>query len=206
MTIARAVLLLVGLNFTAAVAAAQDASSAAADDKEAVHNELRAMAKGLIDAVVAGDVEKQLSYATDDVVVTWQNGDVVHGHQGLKDLMRKNQGISARVFQGYTKRPEPTAKTILYGDDTGISYGTSVAKYNVLGKEIELENHWSATLVKQEDGWKIASYHVSANILDNPLMGGVKSLGYAVGGIGLVVGLALGWLVFRKRAPSTPTA
>ncbi|MGE5192470.1 MAG: YybH family protein [Deltaproteobacteria bacterium] len=203
--IRRAVFLLAGLCLAAAPAAAQDAGGAAADDEDAVHDELRAMAKGLIDAVVAGDVEKQLSYATEDVVVTWQNGDVVRGHQGLKDFMSRNQGIGARVFRGYAKRPEPAAKTILYGDDTGISYGTSVAKYNVLGKEFELENHWSATLVKQDDGWKIASYHVSGNILDNPLMGAVKSLGYLIGGVAFVVGLALGWLVFRKRAAAPPS-
>jgi ketosteroid isomerase-like protein len=175
-------------------------------DKEAVHNELRALAKGLVDAVVKGDVEKQLSYATKDVVVTWQNGEVVRGHQGVRDFMKKNQGTASKVFKGYKVTPTPADLTILYGDDTGISYGTSVALYNVLGKEIELENHWSATLVKEEGRWLIASYHVSANILDNPLLSGAKSLAYSLGGVAFVVGLALGWLVFRKRAAATASA
>jgi ketosteroid isomerase-like protein len=206
MKIARTSFLLLGFCLAAAPAAAQHESSAAINDKESIHDDLRALAKGLTDAVVKGDVEKQLGYATEDVVVTWQTGEVVRGHKAIKEFFHKNQGAASKVFQGYKVPPTPTDLTILYGDDTGISYGTSVARYNVLGKEIDLENHWSATLVKQEDGWKVASYHVSANILDNPLLGGVKSLGYSAAGIALVVGLALGWLVFRQRAPSTPGA
>jgi len=208
MKIARTAFLIAGFCLVAVTTKAEDetAATAAPADKEAVHNELRALAKSLTDAILKGDVEKQLGYATEDVVVTWQTGEVVRGHQGLKDFMSKNQGTASKVFQGYKVPPTPTDLTILYGNDTGISYGISVAKYNVLGKEIELENHWSATVVKQEDGWKVASYHVSANILDNPLLRGVKSLGYSVAGIALVVGLALGWLVFRKRAPSPPAA
>ncbi len=191
--------------FATASAMAQGEKSAAPADKGAVHNELRALAKGLTDAVLKGDVEKQLTYATKDVVVTWQNGDVVRGHQGLKDFVQKNQGAASKVFKGYKVPPTPTELTILYGDNTGISYGTSVAQYNVLGKEIELENHWSATVVKEDGRWLIASYHVSANILDNPLLSGAKTVGYAAAAIALVVGLALGWLVFRKRGPSTPS-
>jgi hypothetical protein len=160
----------------------------------------------LIDAVLKGDVEKQLTYATQDVVVTWQTGEVVRGHQAVKDFVHKNQGAASKVFKGYKVPPTPAELTILYGENTGISYGTSVAQYNVLGKEIELENHWSATLVKEDGRWLIASYHVSANVLDNPLLNGAKTLGYGMAGIAVLVGLALGWLVFRKRGPSTPSA
>ena len=160
--------------FATACAVAQQQDSAAPTDKEAVHNELRSLAKGLTDAVLKGDVEKQLTYATKDVVVTWQNGEVVRGHQGLKDFVHKNQGAASKVFQGLQGASHAHRSTILYGDNTGISYGTSVAQYNVLGKEFELENHWSATVVKEDGRWLIAGYHVSANILDNPLLSGAR--------------------------------
>ena len=106
------------------------------------------------------------------------------------------------MFQGYKEGelPNPTDLTILYGDDTGISYGTSVGKYNVLGQNIELKNHWTATLVKEDGAWKVASYHVSGNILDNPLLNMAKGYLYWAGGVALVVGLLLGFLIGRMSA------
>ena len=86
----------------------------------------------------------------------------------------------------------------------GISYGTSVGKYHVLGKQFELKNHWSATLVKENGRWVIASYHVSGNILDNPLLDVAKGYLYWVGGIALVVGLGPG--VARSQDDGHPRA
>ena len=173
-------------------------------EEDPAHNELRALRDGLTDAVLKGDVEKQLNYVSKDVVVTWQNGQVVRGHDGLKDFFKKNQGGTAKVFQGYKVPPTPEDLTVLYGGNTGISYGKSVGKYNVLGKEFELENHWSATLVKDAGGhWLIASYHVSGDILDNPLLNTAKNTLYLAGGVALLLGLAggiiLGRLVRRSR-------
>lgn len=167
------------------------------DKKEAdkIHDDLRALKTGLTEAVLKKDVEKQLSFASKDIVITWQNGQVVRGRDEIKKFLEK--GAESKMFQGYTKPPEPTDVTILYGDDTGISYGTSVAKYTVLGQNIELTNYWSAALVKEEGSWKIASYHVSGNILDNPLLNAAKQYLYWVGGGALVVGLLLGFLVGR---------
>src|SRR5436309_2176224 len=80
-------------------------------DDESIHNELRALHKGLTDAVLKGDVEKQLSYVSKDVVVTWQNGEVVRGHQGLKEFLNKNQATQNKVFQGYKVPPTATDLT-----------------------------------------------------------------------------------------------
>lgn len=171
-----------------------------APDQEAVHKELRALREGLTDAVLTKDVDKQLGYVSKDVVATWQNGEVARGHQGLKDFLSRDVG--GKAFQGYKTPPTPADMTILHGDDTGISYGTSVARYNVLGKDFELTNHWSATLVKEDGRWVIAGYHVSGNILDNPLLNTAKTSLYWVCGVALALGLILGALVtkFLTRA------
>jgi ketosteroid isomerase-like protein len=176
----------------------KDQKSPEKKESDKLHDELRDLKKGLTEAVLKKDVEKQLTFVTKDVVVTWQNGDVVKGHDGLKKFLDK--GAESKMFQGYSKEPEPTDLTILYGDDTGISYGTSVGKYTVLGQNIELKNYWTATLVKEEGNWKISSYHVSGNLLDNPLLNAAKQYLYWVGGGALVVGLLLGFLVGRMTA------
>jgi len=50
---------------------------AAAKGDEATHNELRAMREALTKAVLEGDVNAQLERVHDNIVVTWQNNQVV---------------------------------------------------------------------------------------------------------------------------------
>src|SRR5438105_15923474 len=108
-----------------APALAEDKPSAN-PETEKIHEELRTFRKELMEAVVKGDVDKQLQFVSKDVVVTWQYGEVVRGRDGLKEFWKKNQCGASKVFQGYKRPPEPAELTILYGDDTGVSYGTSV--------------------------------------------------------------------------------
>jgi hypothetical protein len=56
-----------------------------------------------------------------------------------------------------------------------------------------LRSRWTSTLVKQDAGWKVATFHVSTNMFDN----GVSNLqsrwaAIKAGGAALVVGLACG--------------
>jgi ketosteroid isomerase-like protein len=158
----------------------------------AVHEELRAIRLALTEALKKGDVEGQLAHVHDNVVATWQNGRVVRGHEGLKKFLAEMTEGNKKVFKGYKVPPEADELTILYGDDTGIVFGRSVPQYNYLGMEFDLENRWTATLVKDEGAWKIAAYHVSANVVDNPVLNTAKRSAYWAAGIALLVGLALG--------------
>jgi hypothetical protein len=58
--------------------------------------------------------------------------------------------------------------------------------------EFDLKNRWTATLVKEDGRWLIAGYHVSANVLDNPVLDAAKTAMYWTGGITLVIGFVLG--------------
>lgn len=171
----------------------------AKDKEDPAHEELRALRKSLTEAIVKGDAEAQLKHAHKDIVVTWQNGEVVRGVEALREFYKKNVS-QQKIFQGYKKEPEPQELTILHGGDSGISYGTSIAHYKILGMEFDLTNHWTVTVVKEGGEWKIASYHVSANILDNPVLNAAKNWLYWVGGIAVVVGLLVGFLIGRRRA------
>ena len=53
--------------------------------------------------------------------------------------------------------------------------------------------------MKENGRWLLASYHVSNNTLDNPLLNVAKRAVYWAGVVGLVVGLAFGLLVARRR-------
>jgi ketosteroid isomerase-like protein len=160
----------------------------------------------LTKAVLDGDVNAQLERVHDNVVVTWQNNQVVRGKDGLKKFLGEINNGPDRVFQGYKVPPTADDLSILYGGNAAIAFGGSTPHYKLHGMEFDLENRWTATLVKDGDTWKIAAYHVSGNILDNPVLDIAKRSLYWVGGAGVLVGLALGalvmWLLKRRRPQS----
>ena len=167
------------------------------------------MREALAKAVLEGDAEAQVAHVHENVVVTWQNNQVVRGidgPKGLKKFLQQMNGGKERVFQGYKVPPTADELTILYGGDTGIVFGTSTPHYKYLGMEFDLENRWTATLVKTDGKWKIAAYHVSGNILDNPVLSIAKRAVYWAGGICLLVGLVLGSVLtalWKRRAART---
>ena len=176
--------------------------SAAEDD----HEQLRILREALTEAVIKNDIATQLQYVHDDVVTTWQNHQITSGREGLKKFMDEMTTGGEIVFQGYTVPPSSDNLAIIHEGPTAIAVGKSVPHYKYLGKEFDLENRWTATLVKQDGRWKIAAYHVSANMTDNPILdAALGSIAWAVG-ISLFIGLLLGILGTKLLGRKRPSA
>ncbi len=168
-----------------------------AQAEDPAHGELRAMRGALLAAITSQDIDKVLPLLHPDIVVTWQNGEVNRGHAGVRAFFEK---MGRQAFGGYKVPPEPDELTILHGGDTGISFGRSVGQFNVLGSSWEFENRWTAALVKRDGQWKLASYHVSWNALDNPLLNAATRSLYPATLVALVAGLLLGVVGMRLFA------
>lgn len=164
--------------------------------EDPAHAELRTLRTQIIDAIVKGDIETVVQNVHPDVVVTWQNSEVCRGRQGLKDFFEKTGRES---FKGYKVPPTPDELTILHGGDTGISFGETVAGYKLLGKDYEIKSRWTATVVKVDGQWQLAAYHISMNVLDNPLLNTAKSALYTAAGAALVFGTVIGVFLGRRR-------
>jgi ketosteroid isomerase-like protein len=164
--------------------------------EDPAHDELRALRKEVLDSIVKGDFETTVKYVHPNVVVTWQNAEVVRGASGLREFFHR---AGKQAFKGYKEPPTPDELTILYGGDTGISFGRTVAQYNVFGKEYEFTSRWTATVVKENGRWLLAGYHVSVDALNNPLMNAARQGMYWAGGAAAVIGLVLGWLIGRRK-------
>lgn len=172
------------------------AASAGAAAEDPAHNELRLLRTQVIDAITKGDIDAVLTHVHPDVVVTWQNAEVCRGAAGLREFFER---MGRKTFRGYKVPPTPDDLTILHGGDTGVSFGRVVGQYTLLGKELEFTSRWTATLVKEKGRWLLASYHVSFNALDNPLLNAAeKSLVWVAAGTG-VFGLLIGVLLGRRR-------
>jgi uncharacterized protein (TIGR02246 family) len=175
-------------------------SSQAPPKDEAVHNELRALRDGLIDAMNKGDIERQLTYLHPNIVVTALNGEVSRGRDGVRAYFLKMTTGPNRIVESFHCEVTVDELTILYGADTGIAFGSAVQSYKLTdGLKLDAKTRWTATLVREHDHWLVASLHASANLFDNPLLTMAKRIAYWAGGISLVVGLIVGFAIGRRR-------
>lgn len=167
--------------------------------EDPAHAELRELRTQVIAAIEKGDFDACMKHVTPNIVVTWQNAEVCRGPDSLREFMKK---MGTEAFKGYKVPPTPDDLTILYGGDTGVSFGKVVANYNLLGKDYQFTSRYTATLVKENGRWLLASYHVSVDALDNPLLNAAKnSLILFTVGAG-AIGLFIGFLLTRtKQAP-----
>lgn len=168
--------------------------------EDPAHNELRALRDGLLDAMNKGDVERELTYLHPDVVITWHDATVSRGRDGVREYLNRMLTGPDKVVESYGADIEVDELTILYGGDTGVSYGSAVEHFKLTnGKTFNLPARWSATLVRDGDRWLIANLHASDDLFDNPLLAMARRAAYWAGGIALLVGLAAGFFFGRRR-------
>ncbi len=146
-----------------------------------------------------GDIEAELAYFHPNAVVTWHNAEVSRGREGMRTYLNRMLTGPDKVVASYKADVNVDELTILYGGDTGLSFGSAVEHFTLTsGKTLDLPARWSATLVKEGDKWLIANLHASDNLFDNPLLALAKRTAYWAGGIALLVGLLIGWFLGRR--------
>ncbi|HEY7498554.1 MAG TPA: DUF4440 domain-containing protein [Vicinamibacterales bacterium] len=169
--------------------------------EDPAHAELRALRDSLVDAVNKRDVSRVLNHLHPDVVVTWQNAEVSRKPDGVRAYLTRMLEGPNRIVDEFSTTPSVDELTILYGGDAGVAFGSSRDRFKLrAGQSFEVTSRWTATVVRQDGRWLIASFHASVNMFDNPLVAGVRTLAMAAGAGALVVGLVLGWLIGRRRA------
>ena len=122
------------------------------------------------------------------------------------------QGIFNELFRGPSAiissiktEPQADGLTRFLDDHTGIAEGSSHETYVLKGgKAVNLTVRWSATVVKEDGIWKVATAHVGLNPLENPLLGAINSFWKkaCLGGIlaAVLLGVVLGRMSRRPRA------
>jgi hypothetical protein len=112
----------------------------------------------------------------------------------------------------YTADPVIESRTV--HDDVGLSYGYMNDQYVLTdGKSFGLNSRFTVTVFKtpdgppETDGWMIRSFHSSTDAFDNPILTMAAQRVFLIaGGVGLLVGallgLLLGYFIFRRRKES----
>ena len=157
------------------------------------HRELRALRTELFDAYENRDIEQLLVNVHSDAIITWQNGETNRGRQDLREFYERMLVGEDRVVQSLTSKLTVDDTSIIHGGDAAIAFGSIDDHYRLTdGTDFKLQSRWTATMVKQENRWVVASFHISANLFDNPILEMAKSYLLYVGSIAALVGVLLG--------------
>lgn len=171
-----------------------------------LHDELRKVRDEMETALNARDLEGLMKHLDERVVFSTMNGDVVTGHQGVRDYFTKMlSGPGSRV-KSVKAHFEATELSRLYGATLATSFGTTADHYELVdGMAFDMKAQWSTTLQRGPDGtWKILTFHYSANVFDNAVrdleLGMLKKVGAGIAVAALLLGVVLGRLVGKKKA------
>lgn len=185
----------------ATIAAAQTTTPVTTPDATAAIAMLR---DDLIDSFNQGDLPRLLSHLDDDVVVTWQNGEVCRGPDEVKRYYDKMMTGPDRRVQRVHAEPKVTDRHV-YGD-WAVSWGEMNDHFVLTdGTDLDFGSRFTATTAKRGEVWKVTSFHASVNAFDNAILSYAQKrvglIAAAVTGVaGLIVGLAIGLLKKRKPA------
>ena len=169
--------------------------------EDPAHAELRALRDELVDAVNKRDMPRLLRHLHPDVVVTWQNAEVSRHPDGVRAYLTRMLEGPSSIVESFSTSVTVDELTILHGGDTGVSFGSSIDRFALRGAQtFDLHSRWSATLVRFDGRWVIASFHSSTNLFDNPLLNGAKRLAMYGAAGALAAGLIVGFVVGRRRA------
>jgi ketosteroid isomerase-like protein len=183
--------------------------------QEATHAELRALRDALLEAWQHRDLDAMLTHVAPNVVVTWQNGEVSRGAKGVRKFYDEVLNGPDKIVANIASTLRVDELSILYGNETAIAFGSihddvtlshSIARAAFLGAGdvLALDSRWTATLVKLDGQWKVASYHVSTDAFSNPILSMAIAAGKRSALLAAVCGLIVGALVvwFFLRRPS----
>src|SRR5262245_2006640 len=174
------------------------------------HRQLRALRDELQDAFNKEDLDRLLRHVHPNAVLTWQDGQVSRGHEGVRKYYDRMMTGPDRVVDRVTARAEVDELTILHGDSNGLAFGSLAQDFRLTdGTELHLDSRWTAHVVRDGDRWLLSGFHVSANLFDNAVLStAIRRTAFWVGGGALLGGILLGvlWTWVYRRFLRRPTA
>lgn len=170
-----------------------------------LHDEIRALRDGLLEATNKGDLEGMLTFCHPNIRWTTPDRRVHKGHEGVRAYYEETVTGPTAVVKSFKADVKVDDLAVLYGDHAAVATGTSDDEFELNdGSKFVLSNRWSATLVKENGKWLVANYHTATSVFDNPLLDMAKKSLYWTGGVALIAGLvggAVAMTLLRKPKP-----
>lgn len=156
----------------------------------------------LFETYADGDVSALLQYLHPEVVVTWPDGEVVTGRDGVSAYVEKMTRGPDAVVERYTNKPEVQHRDL--EGNLAVSHGLMHDHYllkNGRG-EFDLNSRFTVVATRsadgppETDGWVIRAFHQSTNAFDNPVLKKAAGKSFTYGAVGgALVGAVLAALI-----------
>ncbi len=168
----------------------------AADEAAAGIDKLR---EGLVGSFTKGDIDGLLHYLDEDVVVTWQNGELCRGREAVRAFYNRMMLGDERIVREIKSAPKIIGRKL--SGDWAVSWG-NLHDHFVLndGSDLPFNSVFTATTAKHGDRWLVTAFHVSANVFENPVLSlATRKVALWVGVAGAVLGIVIGVVIARRR-------
>ena len=172
--------------------------------EDPAHVVLRALRVALTAAVKQGDIDAMLEHVHPAIVATFMDGRQARGRDEVRKYFQMMLKGPERVVDKYDLEVDIQELTTLYGDDSGVAAGRATSHFDLTdGRQFVAEGPWTATVVKHDGRWVLASFHSSTNVFDNGVLDlyvrWLSWLAVGAGVVGLAVGCGIGWLLKTRR-------
>lgn len=166
-------------------------SAQAPDPRAADHEELRALLRNGTQALNARQIDALAPLFARQFIITTVDGRTFRDLAGFKSYIDELYGTRVEKIEFH---PEAAELTQFVGADTGLSWGKSDDTYTFKGGDVRtMTSHWTATVTREDGRWKVAALHMSANILDNPVIAEAKKYVWIAAAVAFLLGLILGF-------------
>jgi hypothetical protein len=181
------------------------ASAPAQEADHAIHQELRVLLQQVEAAIDSGNFDQMLPLLDEKIAATSITQEVMSKRSDVSAYFREWFGPGG-YMKKMTLKMNADALTELSPDKSwGLVRGNGVEHYEAKdGDQFDFKTRWTAVVVKNtDDHWRLRAIHFGTNHLDNPVLSKVRQrlVTYGIAGslASLLIGIGLGWLIWRRR-------
>ena len=184
----------------------------AEEPDHAIHEELRGVLREVMAAMNSGQYDKMLPYLTEDVEATSITQEVMSSRADVSKYFQEWFGPTGYMRKMEMKLDADKLTELSPDKSWGLVRGKALEHYEAKdGDLFDFVTRWTAVMVRGDDGkWRLRAIHFGTNHLDNPVLTKVRNTLTRDGIIGaiasLLVGLALGWWIGRRRGRDVAAA
>ena len=155
-------------------------SRMAVADETDLHAQDRLQLRSILEESQRGinthDIQLFTKHIAPEARVTFLNGEVVQGPQGVQAYFTRMVGNDpAAVLSEYQTKAKVVDLARFYGD-VAVANGTMHDVFTPKTRGVfEFDSKWSVTFAKQDGAWKIVSLHFSTNAFNNALTEELKA-------------------------------
>jgi len=176
--------------------------------RQADHEMLRTLKAKVTTALNSRDFDALASCFAKEFVLTGVDQTVVRSMDELNEYYSRTFEQPDSLLTSIEVQPAASELTQFIDENTGVCYGASTDTYTLrTGGTAVMNSKWTATLVKEDNEWRIAAVHAGTDILDNPILNQSISMGRILAGSGFGVGVLLTllsvFLIRRLRRQNT---